>query len=150
MVDDGGEKREPKMIAPKQISRTEITFPAMSLNVPKPDKQELRLKYIEEHFLFETHEEMAKNLNVSRKTVERDLKNWVDTGGMFTFLYREFFELYGLEKRKNPSKALDRILVLLLKTIPDKLESKEEIHEYRHVIELVDPDSPAQDTVQKA
>ncbi len=138
------------MTEPRIVQRAEYITPVktMSQNESKT-KADFRTEYIEQHFLFETQEEMAKKLGCSRSTIERDLKEWRENNGMYHFLYREFFELYGLEKRKNPSRALDCILVLLLKTILDKLESKEEIHEYRHVIELVDPDDPTQNQIQK-
>lgn len=137
------------MTEPRTVQTATYITPAKAMNQNESKtKPNLRLNYIEEHFLFETQEEMAKQLGCSRSTIERDLKEWRENNGMYNFLYREFFELYGLEKRKNPSRALDRILILLLKTIPDKLESKEEVHEYHHVIELVDPDNPTQNPLQ--
>jgi hypothetical protein len=110
----------------------------MSHNVPKTN-QKARLQYIEEHLLFETHEEMATACNVNRKTIERDLTKWKLSGGFDKFLEQEFFQLYSKEKLTNPSRALDRIVTLMIRRVPDS-ETKEAPNKL--VIEIVDPESP--------
>ena len=86
----------------------------MTQNVPKIRQKE-RLQYIEKNLLFQTQEEIAEALNVARKTIQRDIEHWKNKGGFKHFLIKEFFELYGQEKRQNPSLALNRIMTLLLR-----------------------------------
>jgi hypothetical protein len=85
-------------------------------------KQKARLAYIETHILLETQQEMAEACGVERKTIERDIDKWKKSGGYKKFLFKEFFELYGIEKRENPSRALDRIVTLLLKDTQENLD----------------------------
>jgi transcriptional antiterminator len=113
----------------------------MSQIVPKLRFKE-RIAYIEANLIFKTQEEMATELNISRKTICRDLTKWKANGGFDRFLHREFFELYGIEKRKDTSRALDRIVTLMIRRIPD-LENKVE-QPNKLVIEIVDPKSPNQ------
>lgn len=91
-----------------------------SENVSKIN-QKARLTYIETHILLETQQEMANACKVDRRTIERDVDRWKKNGGYKKFLFKEFFELYGIEKRENPSRALDRIITLLLKESQDNL-----------------------------
>ena len=111
----------------------------MTQDVPKLRFQE-RIAYIEANIIFKTQEEMATELNISRKTICRDLTKWKLNGGFDRFLNREFFELYGIEKRKDTSRALDRIVTLMIRRNPEtenKLEQPTKL-----VIEIVDPKSP--------
>ena len=93
----------------------------MSENVSKL-RQKLRLQTIEQNILFMTQDEIAKECGVDRRTIERDIEKWRKRGGFKRFLVKEFFELYGQEKRVNPSLALNRIMSLLLRE-----ESKQEV-----------------------
>jgi DNA-binding Lrp family transcriptional regulator len=113
----------------------------MNQDVPKLRYQE-RIAYIEKNIIFQTQDDIATELKVSRKTVVRDLAKWKANGGFDRFLQREFFELYGIEKRKDTSRALDRIVTLMIRRIPD-LENKVE-QPNKLVIEIVDPKSPNQ------
>jgi len=88
----------------------------MSPNVHKIRQTE-RLEYIEKNILFKTQEEIAKDLQVTKKTIYRDIAKWKSKGGFEQFLETEFFELYGIEKRENPSRALDRIIYLMSKQV---------------------------------
>jgi DNA-binding XRE family transcriptional regulator len=86
----------------------------MSQNVSKL-RQQARLQTIEKNILFMTQEDLAKECGVDRRTIERDIEKWRKKGGFKRFLVKEFFELYGQEKRVNPSLALNRIMSLLLR-----------------------------------
>lgn len=86
----------------------------MSQDVPKIRQKE-RLLYIEKNLLFQTQEELAEELHVSRKTVQRDIEKWKAKGGFKRFLIKEFFELYGQEKVRDPSQALNRIMTFLIR-----------------------------------
>ena len=86
----------------------------MSQNVPKL-RQTTRLQTIEKNIIFMSQEELAQTCGVDRKTIQRDIEKWRRKGGFKKFLIKEFFELYGQEKRVNPSLALNRIMTLLLR-----------------------------------
>ena len=86
----------------------------MSLNVPKLRLSE-RLEYIEKNILYQTQQEIADELHVTRKTIQRDIIKWKNSPRFTNFLNKEFFHLYALEKQQNPSKALDRIMFLMTK-----------------------------------
>ena len=88
----------------------------MSLNVAKLS-QKARLQYIEKNIIFQTLDEIAENCGVNPRTIDRDIKKWKAKGGFTRFLEKEFFELYGIEKRQNPSAALNRIMYLMGKQI---------------------------------
>jgi transcriptional antiterminator len=111
----------------------------MSQNVAKLRQKE-RLAYIEANLIFKTQEEIAEDLQVSRKTIERDLDKWKRRGGMRRFLIKEFFELYGKEKLENTSKALDRIVTLLTKEMVREDEAEKQAPKV--VVKIVDPDTP--------
>ena len=110
----------------------------MSQNVAKLN-QKARTEYIEQNILFKTTTDIAKDCQVTRRTIERDISKWKQHGGFDKFLDREFFELYSIEKLKNPTRALDRIITLMIRRIPE-LEGKLE-KPNKYVIEVVDPDS---------
>jgi hypothetical protein len=110
----------------------------MSQNVAKLN-QKARTDYIEQNILFKTTTDIATDCKVSRRTIERDITKWKQKGGFDRFLDREFFQLYGTEKLTNPSRALDRIIALMIKRVPE-LETKPE-QPNKLVIEIVDPES---------
>jgi hypothetical protein len=111
----------------------------MSLNVAKLN-QKARLQYIETNLLYKTLDEIATDCGVNPRTIDRDILKWKQHGGFDKFLDREFFILYGKEKLTNPSRALDRIITLMVRRLPD-METKPE-QPTKLVIEIVDPKSP--------
>jgi hypothetical protein len=90
----------------------------MSQNVAKLN-QKTRLEIIENELLFKTLEEIAEECKVTRRTIDRDIRKWKDRGGFDRFLEQEFFQLYGIEKRVNPSRALDRIITLMIRRMTE-------------------------------
>jgi hypothetical protein len=109
----------------------------MSLNVAKLN-QKARTAYIEHNIIYKTLDEIADACGVNPRTIDRDILKWKQKGGFDKFLDREFFTLYGKEKLTNPSRALDRIITLMIRRIPES-ETKEKPSKF--VIEIVDPDS---------
>ena len=97
-----------------------------------------RIKKLEHSLLFKKLDEIAKDCNVNPRTIDRDIVKWKAAGGFDRFLDREFFELYGTEKLKNPSKALDRVITLMVRRMPDIEASIEKPNKL--VIEVVDPE----------
>lgn len=74
-----------------------------------------RREIIRENILFNDYEQLAKMCGVSKRTIIRDINKWRQEGGFEEFLLKEFFYLYGNERVKHPSRALDRIVMLLTK-----------------------------------
>ena len=113
----------------------------MTLNVAKLNYK-ARIQYIEENILYKTLDEIAADCNVNPRTIDRDILKWKLKGGFDKFLDREFFMLYGKEKLTNPSRALDRIITLMIRRVPE-LDMKQ-TQPTKLVIEIVDPKSPNQ------
>jgi hypothetical protein len=110
----------------------------LSLNVAKLNSK-ARTQYLEANILYKTLDEIASECGVNPRTIDRDILKWKNRGGFDRFLDREFFTLYGKEKLTNPSRALDRIVTLMIKRAPE-LETKQEAPS-KLVIEIVDPES---------
>ena len=55
-------------------------------------------------------------------TISRDMIHWRKTGGLERWGLKEFFEQYGIAKRKetNPLRLIDRIIQLLAKLTPQQ------------------------------
>jgi glutathionylspermidine synthase len=117
----------------------------MSENVAKANYK-ARIQHIEENILYKTLAEIAQECGVNPRTIDRDIVKWKANGGFDKFLDREFFQLYGKEKLTNPSRALDRVVTLMIRRIPETETKPEQPNKF--VIEIVDPDS--QNKVQKA
>ena len=110
----------------------------MSLNVAKLNYK-ARIEYIEHNILYKTLDEIATVCNVNPRTIDRDIAKWKQRGGFDKFLDREFFQLYGAEKLQNPSRALDRVVALMVRRMPDMKINVVEPNKI--VIEVVDPES---------
>lgn len=77
------------------------------------NKQEARLQFISENSLFMSQEEMAKDLKVSRSTIQRDLEAWYDTGRFKQLIVGKFLHHLGKAEREEKSiKILDRIIIM--------------------------------------
>jgi len=111
---------------------------SLSLNVAKLN-QKARITYLEHNILYETLDQIAEHCGVNPRTIDRDVLKWKQKGGFDKFLEREFFSLYGKEKLQNPSRALDRIITLMIRRNPEN-DLKQTPDKF--VIELVDPDNP--------
>lgn len=81
-----------------------------------------RREIIRDNILFHTYEDIASKCGVSKRTIIRDINKWKSEGGFDQFLIKEFFELYSLEKRENPSRALDRVIMLMTKRMENRPE----------------------------
>ena len=116
--------------------RTDET--TMSLNVAKLNYK-ARIEYIEHNILYKTLDEIATTCNVNPRTIDRDISKWKKRGGFDKFLDKEFFQLYGQEKLQNPSRALDRVITLMIRRMPDM--KTDVVEPNKIVIEVVDPES---------
>jgi hypothetical protein len=86
-----------------------------------------------------TQEQIAGTCGVSRRTIIRDMQEWVNSGLFETWLKLEFVELYEYERVANPAIAFKALSQLMGKMVTRKAEIKTESIEdvtHRTVIEL--------------
>ena len=72
-----------------------------------------RLQVLRDNLTTNTFKEIAQLCGVTERTILRDVSRWQKNGGYDRFLLREFFELYGVIKLKDPRHAFDRVCDLL-------------------------------------
>lgn len=73
----------------------------------------------------ETHEEIAEAVGVkNRKTIERDLQAWRDSGGLETFLHDEWLRMHGKIKEMEPLEAYRQLTKLLSKTLTQRVQTE--------------------------
>ena len=86
-----------------------------------------------------TQEQIADRCGVSRRTIIRDMQDWVESGLFETWLKLEFVELYEYERTANPTIAFNALARLMGKMVTHRAEIKTESKEHitnRTVIEL--------------
>ena len=73
----------------------------------------------------ENYDQIVKAVGVkNRRTIERDIKAWRETGGFEDFLTKEFFKLHGKIKESDPVETYRQITKLLAKTLIKKIEGQ--------------------------
>jgi len=82
-----------------------------------------------------SHEQIAANCGVTRRTIERDLDSWYESGEFETWLKAEFVELYEYVRTANPTIAFKELARLMGKMVTRKAEIKTEdtITEHKEV-----------------
>jgi DNA-binding transcriptional regulator LsrR (DeoR family) len=86
-----------------------------------------------------TQEQIAEHCGVSRRTIIRDMQEWVNSGLFETWLKLEFVELYEYERVANPAIAFKALSQLMGKMVTRKAEIKAEYSEqtiHKTVIEI--------------
>jgi hypothetical protein len=73
-----------------------------------------------------SHEQIASNCGVTRRTIERDLESWYESGEFETWLKAEFVELYEYVRTANPTVAFKELARLMGKMVTRKAEIKSE------------------------
>ena len=76
-----------------------------------------------------TQEQIADHCGVSRRTIIRDMQEWVQSGLFETWLKLEFVELYEYERTANPTIAFNALSRLMGKMVTRKAEIKTETKE---------------------
>lgn len=74
----------------------------------------------------QTQEQIAEHCGVSRRTIIRDMQDWVNSGLFETWLKLEFVELYEYERVANPAIAFKELSKLMGKMVTRKAEIKSE------------------------
>lgn len=89
-----------------------------------------------------THEEIAKECGLkNRRTIERDIQAWRDSGGLETFLTEEWLKMHGKIKEQDPIEAHRQLTKLLGKTLTKKVESKISGGEQPIIVKMWKPDA---------
>ena len=73
----------------------------------------------------ENYDQIAEAVGVkNRRTIERDIKAWRDTGGFEDFFIAEFLELHGKIRESDPVEAYKQITKLIARTLTRKIEAE--------------------------
>lgn len=73
----------------------------------------------------ENYDQIAKAVGVkNRRTIERDIKAWRDTGGFEEFFIKEFLKLHGKIRKSDPVEAYRQVTKMLARTVTRKFEAE--------------------------
>ena len=80
-----------------------------------------------------SREEIGQQCGVTEKTIDRDIKTWIDSGLFETWLREEFVRHHVLVSRKDPVEAYRQLSKLVGRMLTRKAEIKtvEEIREIK-------------------
>jgi len=93
-----------------------------------PRQTQIRLPKIQKALIDEkTIQEIADICKVSDKTIDRDMKAWVDSGDFETWLKEEWLRVYVDIKKMKPIVAFEALNNLVGKMLTRKIERKEQI-----------------------
>ncbi len=89
-------------------------------------------------------DQIADLCGVTEKTIDRDMRGWVDSGLFEVWLKEEFVDLHHYARDSNPLEAYKEIARLVGKMITRKIEAKtvEEIREIK-LLWIKDESNPA-------
>lgn len=71
-----------------------------------------------------THEQIAADCGVKRRTVDRDLRAWRESGGFEKWLHAEFMRLHGEVRDEKTERAYQTIARLLERTMRQRIEAE--------------------------
>lgn len=73
----------------------------------------------------ENYDQIAEAVGVrNRRTIERDIQAWRDTGGFEDFFAKEFLKLHGKIRKSDPVEAYRQITKLVARTVTRKSEAQ--------------------------
>jgi len=72
-------------------------------------------------------DQIGERCGVSEKTIDRDMKSWVESGLFEVWLKEEFVELHNYARTKNPIEAYKQIAKIVGRMVTHKAELKEQI-----------------------
>jgi hypothetical protein len=72
-----------------------------------------------------TTDQIGERLHVTEKTIDRDMKAWVDSGDFETWLKEEWLRVYVDIKKIKPIVAFEALNNLVGKMLTRKIEKKE-------------------------
>ncbi len=119
----------------------------MSPNVaPKYFQKARRLKKIKEMLPDgKTYSEIAVACGVNDRTIDRDIAEWYQSGGMEEWMREEFFELHREAKFERKAQAYAVIANLLGKTLTQRIEAKT-TGQQTIIVKVWKPDADAGDS----
>jgi len=105
----------------------------MSQNVPLPQNTRLRLPIIKQGLKENlTHEQIGERCKVTEKTIDRDMKLWVQSGEFEIWLKTEWAELHNYCRQANPLVTYKILSGIVARMVTQKREIKQEITEDIH------------------
>ena len=73
----------------------------------------------------ENYDQIAEAVGVkNRRTIERDIQAWRETGGFEDFFAKEFLKLHGKIRKSDPVEAYRQITKLIARTLTRKIEAQ--------------------------
>ena len=74
-----------------------------------------------------TIKQISEDCGVSDKTIDRDLKTWLQSGEFDNWLREEFLRLHNLVQGEDPIEAYRQITTLLKSTLTRRLETRQNV-----------------------
>lgn len=93
-------------------------------------------------------ETIGKRCGVTKRTIDRDIKTWVNSGLFETWIREEFLDLHNYVRDADPVEAYRQVSKLVAKMITQKIEAKTEHREIKLSWEI--HDSSTKDKVSAA
>jgi transposase len=97
-----------------------------------------------------TTDQIGERLHVTEKTIDRDMKAWVDSGDFETWLKEEWLRVYVDIKKIKPIVAFEALNNLVGKMLTRKIEKKELSVEKIEISWKMENDSSASNQVQSS
>lgn len=74
-----------------------------------------------------THDEIAKDCSLkNRKTIQRDIELWAQSGGLEKWLQQEWMKIHGKIADEDPKEAYRQLTKLLSKTLTQRVKAEVE------------------------
>jgi len=83
-----------------------------------------------------SHEKIGESCGVSKKTIDRDFKAWVNSGDFETWLKEEWVRLHNIILRESPLEAYRQVSKLVGMMVTRKIEKKAQIKISEQVVTL--------------
>lgn len=100
----------------------------MSKNVRLSKATEIRLPKIKDALTRGlTREEIGSLCHVTEKTIRRDIKAWIRYGDFKEWIFETWLDLYSEARKDNIANVFREVTKLLIKTMPQIIESKSDI-----------------------
>jgi len=78
-------------------------------------------------------EQIGAKCDVTEKTIDRDMKAWVESGLFEVWLKEEFVDLHGYVRDNDPIEAYRQVAKIVAKMVTRKAELKKEILERKEI-----------------
>jgi len=78
-------------------------------------------------------EQIGAKCDVTEKTIDRDMKAWVESGLFEIWIKEEFVDLHGYARDNDPIEAYKQMAKIVAKMVTHKIESKTTVKEERKI-----------------